>query len=390
MFKKLLVLIALFSVFAFPSPALAKVMYQEKGSVMVSKTETVDDDLFIGSESVTIDGNVLGSVFVGTGRYTQSGSIKGDLVLGTENAIISGSVGGDIYVGAGNVTISKAIIGGNIIAGAGTITIDNESQIGGSLIAGSSDLRNSASIGRNVIVGAGMVYLDNKVGKEVRVGSSGEIILGPNTNIAGNLTYAFDEESDNISQDSKAVIAGATSRYAPPQQVQEEMNKSRDDMRKFGMAASRGWLLISFIGSLLVGFLLLKLFPKTSLGLSNQVKDGLLHSICIGFLVVVFAVPVLLVLALSIIGLPLAGLLLLLLCIALHISKLVASYALGRFVTAQFNLNKTGIYATAFIGLSIFYLLRAVPGIGWIVSTLFTWTGLGAIWLYTRANLKNL
>jgi uncharacterized Tic20 family protein len=391
MFKKVTTSIfyILCSMFIFTTPALAKVMYEEKGSVVISNTETVDDDLFVGAESVTIDGNVLGSVFVGTGRYAQSGSIKGDLVLGTENAIISGSVGGDIYVGAGSVTISNAKIGGNIIAGAGTITIDKESQIGGSLIAGSGDLKNAAPVGRNVVVGASTVYLDSKVGKEVRVGG-GDIALGPNANIAGNLTYAFDEESDNVAQDPKAVVAGTTSRYTPPQQVQDEMNKSREDMRKFGMAANRGWLLISFIGSLLVGFLLLKLLPKTSLGLSNQVKDGLLHSIGIGFLIVVFAIPVLLVLALSIIGLPLAGLLLLLLCIALHIAKLVASYALGRFVTAQFNLNKTGIYATAFIGLSIFYLLRAVPGIGWIVSTLFTWTGLGAIWLYTRSNLKNL
>jgi hypothetical protein len=389
MFKKLLVLVTLFSVFAFPGQALAKVMYEEKGSVIITKTETVDDDLFIASESVSIDGNVLGSIFAGTGRYVQTGMVKGDLVLGTETAVISGAIGGDIYVGAGNVTLSKAVIGGNVIGGAGNITIDKDSKIGGSLIAGSGDLKNSASVGRNVVVGASTVYLDSKVGKEVRVGG-GDIALGPNANIAGNLIYAFDEESDNVTQDPKAVIAGTTSRYTPPQQVQDEMDKSREDMRKFGVAASRGWLLISFIGSLLVGFLLLKLFPKTSLGLSNQVKDGLLHSMGIGFLIVVFAVPVLLVLALSIIGLPLAGLLLLLLCIALHVAKLVASYALGRFVTAQFNLNKTGIYATAFIGLAIFYLLRAIPGIGWIVSALFTWTGLGVIWLYTRSNLKNL
>jgi hypothetical protein len=49
-----------------------------------------------------------------------------------------------------------------------------------------------------------------------------------------------------------------------------------------------------------------------------------------------------------------------------------------------------GVYAVFSIGLAIFYLLRVVPGIGWVVSVLFNWTGLGALWLYTRANLKNL
>jgi carbonic anhydrase/acetyltransferase-like protein (isoleucine patch superfamily) len=388
MFKKLLVLITVLSVLVFPSPVEAKVVYQEKGEVVIAKGETLDDDLFVGSESLLMDGSILGSVFVGTGRYTQTGSIKGDLVLGTENALISGTIGGDIYVGAGDVVLSKAVVGGNVIAGAGSVTIDNASQIGGSLIAGSGNLKNAAPVGRNVVVGAGTIYLDSKVGKEARLGG-GEIALGPSTNIAGNVTYSFDEESDNLTQDQKAVIGGTISRYTPPVS-EHDMAKSKEDMRKFGMVAGRGWLIISFIGSLLVGFLLLKLFPKTSLGLSTQVKSDLLRSLGIGFLIIVFAAPVLLVLSLTVIGLPLAGLLFLLLLVAVFIAKLVASYALGRFVATQFNWNKMGVYATAFVGLAIFYLLRAVPPIGWITSFLFTWTGLGAIWLAGRSNLKNL
>ncbi len=389
MFKNLLVLITVFSVFAFPSQALAKVMYEEKGSVMIPKTETVDDDLFIGAESVTIDGNVLGSVFAGTGKYVQSGNIKGDLVLGTGNAMITGSVTGDIYLGAGDVTLSKVSVGGNIIAGAGNLTIDKDSKIGGSLITGAGDLKNYASVGRSVMAGAGVLLLDGKVGKEVRVGG-GEIALGPNANIAGNFTYALGEEESNLTQDPKAVVSGSTSRYMPPVNAQAEMAKSKEDMRKFGMVASRGWLIVSFIGSLLLGFLLLKLFPKTSMGLSTQIKSDILRSLGVGFLIVIFALPVLLVLSLTVIGLPLAGMLVLVLCIALHLAKLSASYALGRFIATQFNWNKMGVYATAFIGLAVFYILRAVPAIGWITSMLFTWTGLGAIWLYTRSNLKNL
>ena len=122
--KKLIasVLFVLCSIFAFSTPAQAKVMYQEKGSLVVAKTETLDDDLFIAAESVTIDGNVLGSVFAGTGKYAQAGSIKGDLVLGTGDAMISGNVGGDIYLGSGNAYLSKVSVGGNIIAGAGNLT----------------------------------------------------------------------------------------------------------------------------------------------------------------------------------------------------------------------------------------------------------------------------
>ena len=239
------------------------------------------------------------------------------------------------------------------------------------------------------MVGAGTVTLDSKVGKEVRVGG-GEIALGPNTNIAGNLTYALGEEEGSLTQDPSAVIGGTTSRYTQPAQSVADMNKAKEDMGKYGMVASRGWLIVSFIGSLLLGFLLLKLFPKTSLALSTQIKSDLLRSIGVGFLIVIFALPVLLVLSLTVIGLPLAGMLVLALFISLHLAKLSASYALGRFIATQFNWNKMGVYMTAFIGLAVFYLLRSLPGFGWIASMLFTWTGLGAIWLYTKSNLKNL
>lgn len=389
MFKKIFIAILAFSIFAFPRVATAKVMIQEKGDVVIGKNETIDDDLFIGAESTQIDGNVLGSVFVGTGKYVQSGNIKGDLFVGTGKAVISGNIGGDIFVGSGDVELIKATVGGNIIAGSGTLTIDKDSKIGGTLIAATGNLKNSAPIGRNIMAGAGMVTLDSKVGKEVRVGG-GQLTLGPSTNIAGDLTYALGDENTTISQDSNAKIGGKTTRYTPPAKAKEDMAKARADMGRFAKVGHSGFLVVSFLGSLLLGFLLLKLFPKTSLGLSSQIKDNLIHSLGIGFLIVVFAAPVLLVLALTVIGLPLAGILLLTFCMALHLAKLAASYALGRFIAAQFNWSKMGPYAVSFIGLVVFYLLRSVPAFGWVISFLFTWAGLGAIWLYTRSNLKNL
>lgn len=389
MFKKIFIAILAFSLFAFPRVAAAKVMLQEKGDVIIGKTETIDDDLFIGAESTQIDGNVLGSVFVGTGKYVQSGNIKGDLFVGTGKAVISGNIGGDIFVGSGDVELIKATVGGNIIAGSGTLTIDKDSKIGGTLIAATGNLKNSAPIGRNIMAGAGMVTLDSKVGKEVRVGG-GQLTLGPSTNIAGDLTYALGDENTTISQDSNAKIGGKTTRYTPPAKAKADMAKARADMGRFAKVGHSGFLVVSFLGSLLLGFILLKLFPKTSLGLATQVKDKLLNTLGIGFLIVIFAVPVLLVLALTVIGLPLAGVTLLVFMLALHFAKLISAYALGRFIAYQFSWKQIGVYAVSFIGLTVFYFLRAIPVVGFIASTLFTWAGLGAIWLHLRANLKNL
>lgn len=370
--KKIILMSILSLVLVFPSSASAKVVIEEQGAYTLPAGETLDDDLFVGSQSVTILGNVNGSIFAGAGTIS-----------------ISGKVGGDIIAGTGDLTLTKAQVTGNVIVGAGKVMIDDASKIGGSLIAGSGTLHNLAPVGRNVMVGAGTAYISSTIGKELRFGGR-DLELGPKTKIAGNLTYALDQETGMLKQDPSATIAGSVSRYTPPESARRDMDKAREDFGKFGRVAHTGWLMVSFIGSLLLGFLLLKLFPKTGLGVSGQISKSLIPSVGVGFLVVVLSVPVLFVLALTVIGLPLVGLLIPLLFIELHLAKLISSYALGRFMARQFNWGNMGVYAVFTLGLIIFYLLRAVPGIGWITSVLFTWTGLGAIWLYTRSNLKSL
>lgn len=377
------------SLFVFSTPVLAKVVMQEKGTLTIPVSEIIDDDLFIGAENIDFAGTVTGSVFAGSGMADIKGNIKGDLVLGAGKANLGGTIGGDLYLGAGDVVLTKTIVGGNIIVGAGNVLIDKDSKIGGSLIAGAGSVRNSAPVGRSAMIGAGSLYLDSKVGKEARLGG-GSLELGPHSVIIGDLTYALGEENSALKQDPASTVGGTLTRYTPPIDAKRDMAKAKDDFGKFGTFAHRGWLIISFLGSLLVGFLLLRLFPKTSLGLSSELSSRLMPSLGTGFLIVIFSAPLLLVLALSVIGLPLAGLLLLLFCIALHLAKLVTSYALGRFIARQFSWNKMGSYAVAFVGLSVFYLLRAVPGIGWVATILFTWVGLGAMWLFARAHQKNL
>lgn len=342
------------SLFVFSTPALAKVIMQEKGTVTIPAGETIDDDLFIAAESVVIHGTITGDVFVGTG----------------------------------DLNVTGATIGDSLIVGAGNVNIDKTSKIGGSLIVGAGTLRNYAPVSRNVMVGAGTIYLGSKVGKEARLGG-GSITLGENTVIAGNLTYAL-EEGFQLSQSPSATIAGSISRFTPPSDSLRDMAKAKEDFGKFSLVAHRGWLAISFLGSLLLGFLLLHFFPKSSLSLSQMVENSLMRSLGIGFLMIVFSIPVMLVLAISVIGLPIVGLLIPLFMVCLTLAKLISSYALGRFAARQFNWNKMGTYTVFFIGLAVFYLLRALPGIGWVTTFLFTWVGLGSFWIYTRSHLKSL
>jgi len=386
--SKFIIFLLLFSSFLFPSSVSAKVIYQEKGMVTVGQKEVIDDDLFVGAENFDLLGTVIGSVYVGAGSASIAGNIKGDLVMGTGNADISGIIGGDIYLGAGDVTIHSATIGGSIIAGAGTLTLDDKTKVAGSLIAASGNLKNSASIDRNLLAGAGTIYINNQVGKEARVGG-GSIELGPLAKIKGDLTYALGEESDNLTQDPSATIDGTTSRYTPPLN-QQEITTSKEDMRKLGMFASRGWLIISFFGYLIIAVVLLKVFGKTIQKLAKVGTEKTWSAMGTGFLISLCIVPLVLIVAITGIGLQLAGLLIGVMTVALPIAKIVTSFVLGMFIAKQFNWHKLGVYATAFVGLFIFYILKSLPVFGWLASLSFTWIGLGCIWLYARSNQKFL
>jgi len=65
--KKVFSTLLIFSLFCFifADKALAKVIVQEKGTVNIAKEEVLDDDLFIGADTVNIEGTVNGDVFIG-------------------------------------------------------------------------------------------------------------------------------------------------------------------------------------------------------------------------------------------------------------------------------------------------------------------------------------
>jgi hypothetical protein len=54
------------------------------------------------------------------------------------------------------------------------------------------------------------------------------------------------------------------------------------------------------------------------------------------------------------------------------------------------NLSKPSIYLVFFIGITLFYMIRLIPGLGWLASVAFTWVGLGATLTYFTSHLKNL
>ncbi len=350
-------LVFLISLF-LASPVEAKVILQEKGAVTVAAGEVINDDLFIGAESADIAGTVNGDVYVGAGTVNFSGKVKGDII-----------------VGAGTVNITKATIGDSIIVGAGTVTIDDQSKIGGSLIAGVGTLNNSAPVGRNLMVGAGNIVANGMVGGEARIGAE-SLTLGPKTVINGDLTYTTEKD---LTQADTAVVKGEITRHQVPQSKPVD----RQTAQKAWKTAKLGLEGFSFLGAFLVGLVMIWLTPSFSLGVAGKIQNKFLSSLGWGLVVLAVAPFGLFLLALTGIGLPLAFILGLLFIIDLYLTKIFASLALGKVLAQRFGwkFSQPLVY---FIGLVAYYLLRLVPVVGALVRLAALLAGLGGFWIYKK------
>ena len=368
------------ALFVFVPNSYAKVIVQEKGVVTISSDEIVNDDLFIGAESVEIYGTVNGDVYIGAGRVEIDGIINGDLFVGAATITITGKIEDDAYISGGNVIIQRASIGDSLLAGAGSLDIDKDTSIGGSLLVGSGVVDNKADVGRNFFVGAGSASLNSSVGGEVRIGA-GSINIGDNTEVAGDFYYTIGEDGNaDLVLPNDAIVSGTIKKIEPTISRLAEIEKTKTGFFKNTRAFQAGISLISFLGAILVGFLAIKKCQKTINLVTGQITKSLLSSLGIGFLVLVLTVPLALIIMLTGIGASLAMIALSLFGIGVYLAKLVTSLALGTWLSKQFGWEKMTTYANFVVGLLLFFILKNIHLVGGFTTLLFTSIGLGAFY----------
>jgi cytoskeletal protein CcmA (bactofilin family) len=143
------------------------------GGGTIPAGQTINDDVFLSSQNVTVDGTV-----------------NGMLIAGGTNIIINGTVNGDALLMGGMVTISeKGSINGNLFMAGTSLQVNG--KVTGSVFGGSRDMTvgPSASIARNMYYGG--YSLETKSGSldstDVFMGGYQAILSG---NIGRDLNFA--------------------------------------------------------------------------------------------------------------------------------------------------------------------------------------------------------
>lgn len=334
MLKKYLALLLTFVLLAFSAtPALAA-SQNEKKIVSLPKGEIHDGDYFAAGDIVEIAGNVNGDVYAGAGQVFVSGIINGDLIAGGGVVYVGGVVTNDVRVAGGQVEINGTV-GRNVTALGGNVNIAADSKITGSIVS-----------------------------------AAGNIHVASGASIGKEMTYVSGQNSV-ISDGAKI---GKVTKVEIPSQFKVSQNQIASGMEKLNIVVK----IFSIVSTLIIGLVLIYLYPKFNQNVVNAVSERPGLSIGIGFSVLVlFPVAIGLVFS-TIIGIPLALIMLAAYLIYVYLARVFVMIWAGQKIVKYAKVKKSSQWFEFIIGLIAYYLIVLLPFVGAGVKVLVLLFGLGA------------
>lgn len=125
--------------------------------------------------------------------------------------------------------------------------------------------------------------------------------------------------------------------------------------------------------------------------IQKKVNTKYSRSLMIG-LGALFLTPIVsIILMMTVIGIPLGFIMLIIWFIMLYFAQIMVGLGLGKQIRERlFKAKKKNIMADLIIGVTVLYLLFAIPILGGIIMFFSTLLGLGVIWRYKRFRISSL
>jgi cytoskeletal protein CcmA (bactofilin family) len=380
--------------------------------------ETINDDLYLAAQTIVIDGTVQGDVVAAAQTITVNGTIEGSLIAAAQTLILNGTVRDTARLAGQAVVLEPpARVGRDLVVFAYSVENRAGSAVGRDVTIGAYQALLTGNVARNVVGGMAGLEIQGTVGGDVNVtvGTNDEstpptmapvspppavvlpfvrpgLTVADSANIAGRVIY---EAPRNYAIGGKIGQGVTWNQRAVEQPIQPGFGSVvADNVRRLVALAVIGML-----------FLRLALRPTQELAATIQVRP--LPSLGWGF-VAAFAASgvvtgvaiatVLLAVALGALTLgSLAGLVVVLgllgdvtlavglTVFAAYVAQALASYLTGQLLLRQFQPALLARRYTPFlIGLPVFVIVTALPGVGGLIGLLVAIMAMGAIWIRVR------
>lgn len=323
----LVLLVIVVATGTIPILAVAQPGGDAGGTIVVEEGETVDSVNAVAG-NVVIYGTVENGVSVAAGnvRIADGGTVGGDVQAFGGNVEIAGTVDGDVTAGGGNVIVAE-----------------------------------SGSIAGNLEAGAGTIQLNGQIDGDVEVGAD-RITIGDNAEIGGDLTYSGTLEGN------EGAVAGT---------ITEDEGVGPDFAPTLGPLASWVFALYGLVLNLILGAILLALFPRFSRGVADRVATSPVRAGLVG-LAILIVVPILLIaIAITVVGIPITVLGLFAFALVSWIGIVYGWFALAAWVLSAAGVDS--LWLALVVGLVVGTLLSQLPYVGGLLTLLVLLLGLGAL-----------
>jgi cytoskeletal protein CcmA (bactofilin family) len=325
------------------------------------------------SEDNFIQNTSSGNIFGAGDNLQINQDIQGDVVLAGSRLEINGNVVKD-FIGAGGDLTVNGNISGNVIAAGGTIKVNG--NVGGDMAAlgGQILLSRGSVVNGDILLSGGDITLDGIINGNGQV-SADTLRTGDNFRLKGNLKLKAQNYPSNLKNN-----VGGDLNITSRNETQSQYAKASAGFDFFAFII---WLLMSLV----LGLILIYIFPGFVSRLKEIVRDSPLKTGLLGLLTLIFLPILAVILLITFFGLGLSVLLILLLALGLLIATVPVELLAGEIIYNKIFKKEAGKLVYYLIGAVIFAIAYEIPLIGGIIRFIALLIGLGAavVWLGERA-----
>lgn len=331
---------------------------------IVREDDTVTEDQYVTATSGQIEGVVDGDVIIFSGSLTITGEVTGSVTVfsvGNVTLADGARIGGSLRGTAGSLRVAGTI-DSDVFIGAASVVIDPTGVVGRDVMAFGGALTVNGDVGRDVRGRTVRTSIAGTVGGDLDIATQG-LNVGPNAVVGGDVLYRSPSAADI---DPSAQITGTVTRLP-----------TRGNFI-YGVILSLATI-ISFLGFLVAGIAALWLLRGSGSRAVGSMLRKPIRSFLVGLVTVIVFPAAIVALAMTLVGLPLAAIGVLLGGVAFIIGPVPAVTALGNRVLMNRGglfgafvlgavLWRVGIWLIPFVG-GFLYLIGLVWGVGaWVMG----------------------
>lgn len=337
-----------------PFSAYAADIRTEDGTI--GEDETIDDDLYIFSDEVEVEGIVVGDLIASGGNVEVSGNVMGDLYVTGGMVSVSGNIDGSIYAAGGQVEIS-GIVGRSIISFGGQVRILSD-----------------ASVFEDVVACGGQVSVDGFVGDDLRAAGGS---LDIKSEVRGDAIVSGGDVK--IDEDK---VAGDVEKNVD---MEKTTKSTKREVEGFGRASSTFNIIANaavWVGMFVVGAVLIWLAPVKTKIMVEKISASwseFFMSLLYGFLGSIVLGVGSIVLIITLIGMPLGGLIIGFLAFVAWIGVLWADMAVGRSIVKLVGVKDDSYYISLLAGRVLSLVIGWIPCVNLLYGYILFLVVLGAV-----------